>query len=92
MVELAFVDQGYTGEEPAERAAEQGIELEVIKLPEAKKGFVLLPGRWVVERGFPGRRASAAWHVISSPCPRPWLVHTFLPSPASCSRMQCSCS
>jgi transposase len=51
-VELAFVDQGYTGEEPAEKAAEQGIELEVIKLPEAKKGFVLLPRRWVVERSF----------------------------------------
>jgi transposase len=26
--------------------------LEVIKLPEAKKGFVLLPRRWVVERSF----------------------------------------
>jgi Transposase and inactivated derivatives len=51
-VELAFVDQGYTGEEPAEKAAEQGIVLEVIKLPEAKKGFVLLPRRWVVERSF----------------------------------------
>jgi transposase len=24
----------------------------VIKLPEAKRGFVLLPKRWVVERGF----------------------------------------
>jgi transposase len=24
--------------------------LEVVKLPEAKRGFVLLPGRWVVER------------------------------------------
>jgi transposase len=26
--------------------------LEVIKLPETKKGFVLLPRRWVVERSF----------------------------------------
>ncbi len=51
-VEIAFVDQGYTGEEPAEAAAEQGIELKVVKLPEAKKGFVLLPKRWVVERSF----------------------------------------
>jgi transposase len=24
----------------------------VVKLPEAKKGFVLLPKRWVVERSF----------------------------------------
>ena len=26
------------------------MHLEVVKLPEAKKGFVLLPKRWVVER------------------------------------------
>jgi transposase len=51
-VELAFVDQGYTGEEPAAAAAAHGIHLEVIKLPEAKHGFVLLPRRWVVERSF----------------------------------------
>jgi transposase len=51
-VERAFVDQGYTGEEPAEAAEAHGIELEVIRLPEAKKGFVLLPRRWVVERSF----------------------------------------
>jgi len=48
-VELAFVDQGYTGEEPAQAAKEHGIRLEVVKLPEAKRGFVLLPRRWVVE-------------------------------------------
>jgi transposase len=51
-VELGFVDQGYTGEKPAAAAAQHGIRLEVIKLPEAKKGFVLLPRRWVVERSF----------------------------------------
>ena len=51
-VTLAFVDQGYTGPDPAEAAQEQGITLEVVKLPEAKKGFVLLPRRWVVERSF----------------------------------------
>jgi len=51
-VEVAFVDQGYTGPEPAQAAAVHGIELIVIKLPEAKKGFVLLPKRWVVERSF----------------------------------------
>lgn len=51
-VELAYVDQGYTGEETAEAAEEQGIRLEVVKLPQAKKGFVLLPRRWVVERSF----------------------------------------
>jgi transposase len=51
-VELAFVDQGYTGEKAAEAAAKQKIELSVVKLPEAKRGFVLLPRRWVVERSF----------------------------------------
>jgi len=51
-VTLAFVDQGYTGSKPAVAARSQGIELEVVKLPEAKRGFVLLPKRWVVERTF----------------------------------------
>jgi transposase len=51
-VQLAYVDQGYTGEEPAQVAKKKGIELSVVKLPEAKKGFVLLPRRWVVERSF----------------------------------------
>jgi transposase len=51
-VEVAFVDQGYTGDEPAQAARSQGMELQVVKLPEAKKGFVLLPRRWVVERSF----------------------------------------
>ena len=48
-VEIAFVDQGYTGPETAAAAAAHGIHLEVVKLPEAKRGFVLLPKRWVVE-------------------------------------------
>ncbi len=51
-VELADVDQGYTGEQPETDAAAAGIRLEVVKLPEAKHGFVLLPRRWVVERSF----------------------------------------
>jgi transposase len=51
-VEVAFVDQGYTGEQPAADVAAHGIRLEVVKLPTAKRGFVLLPRRWVVERSF----------------------------------------
>lgn len=51
-VQLAFVDQGYTGQTPAEDAKAHGVRLEVIKLSEAKRGFVLLPRRWVVERSF----------------------------------------
>lgn len=51
-VELAYVDQGYTGADAASQAEQQGIKLEVVKLSEAKRGFVLLPRRWVVERSF----------------------------------------
>jgi transposase len=51
-VELVYVDQGYTGDVPAEAAGEHGIELHVVKHPEAKQGFVLLPRRWVAERSF----------------------------------------
>ncbi|MBC9210193.1 IS5 family transposase, partial [Roseomonas aerophila] len=47
-VELAYVDQGYTGTRAADAAKAHGIELEVVKLSEAKRGFVLLPRRWVV--------------------------------------------
>ncbi len=51
-VEVAFVDQGYTGERAAGDAGASGIRLEVVKLPRARRGFVLLPRRWVVERSF----------------------------------------
>ncbi len=51
-VQVAFVDQGYTGEQPAADAQQQGIRLEVVKHHQAKRGFILLPRRWVVERSF----------------------------------------
>jgi transposase len=51
-VEIAYVDQGYTGEAAAAAAEQHGIELEVVKHTQAKRGFVLLPRRWVVERSF----------------------------------------
>jgi len=51
-VELAYVDQGYTGEKPAAAAQQHGLRLEVVKHHEAKRGFILLPRRWVVERTF----------------------------------------
>jgi transposase len=37
-VEVAFVDQGYTGEQPTADAQAHGIRLEVVKLPIAKRG------------------------------------------------------
>ncbi len=51
-VQVTYVDAGYTGEAAAEAAEEEGIRLEVVKLPDAKRGFVLLLRRWVVERSF----------------------------------------
>jgi transposase len=79
-VEVAFVDHGYTGEDAASQAAAHGIRLEVVKHTEAKKGFVLLPRRWVVERtcGWLGRfrrptrdyerlaDTLAGWHWLAS--------------------------
>ena len=46
-VQVAFVDQGYTGNDAAQAAEKEGIQLEVVKLAEAKRGFVLLPRRWL---------------------------------------------
>src|ERR1700729_430871 len=51
-IELAYVDQGYTGEAAVQAANQHGIQLEVVKHAQAKRGFVLLPRRWVVERSF----------------------------------------
>lgn len=47
-VQVAFVDQGYTGEQPAQAAEQTGLKLEVVKHHEAKRGFVLLPPRWAL--------------------------------------------
>jgi transposase len=54
LVQSAGVDQGYTGEQAAAAATAQGIRLEVVKLPDATRGVVVLPRRWVVAR-------SCAW-------------------------------
>ena len=43
---------GYTGAQAAQDAEAYHRQLEVVKLSEAKKGFVLLPKRWVMERSF----------------------------------------
>jgi transposase len=51
-VELVYVDQGYTGEAASGAAEKHGIRMEVVKHTEAKRGFVLLPRRWEVERSF----------------------------------------
>ena len=50
VLQLAWADQGYTGDAASKAAQANRIDLQIVKLPEAKKGFVLLPQRWVVER------------------------------------------
>ena len=60
-VTLAWVDQGYTGAEADEAARAQGIRLDVVRLPQAKKGFVLLPRRWVHRRVNVVVERSFAW-------------------------------
>ncbi len=51
-VEVAFADPCDTGTAAAWAAEQHGIKLVVVKHTEAKRGFVLLPKRWVVERSF----------------------------------------
>ena len=84
-VEIAFVDQGYTGDKPAQAAQEQGIQLEVIKLPEAKRGFVLLPRRWVVERSFGWSARFRRLARDYERCRRRWRGCILSPLPSSCS-------
>jgi len=51
-VQVAYVDQGYTGEEAEDAAAVHDIDLLVVAKPEGQTGFGLRPRRWVVERRF----------------------------------------
>ena len=51
-VTKAFADGGYTGEPAAQAARKHGVELTIVKVPDAVRGFVILPKRWIVERSF----------------------------------------
>jgi len=82
-VDIAYVDQGYTGERAAKAAATHGIALEVIKLPEAKRGFVLLPRRWVSNGHSPGQPGSGASSKTMNVMPKHSPDFTPSPSPAS---------
>ena len=85
MIEVAFVDQGYTGAQPAEASHAHGIRLEVVKLPTTKRELVLLPRRWVVAAASPGRPVFGVWFAITSGCPAPSLDCISCPSRSSCS-------
>jgi transposase len=48
-----FADGAYTGEKLQDAATKaNGLTIEIVKRPDAAKGFVLLAKRWVVERSF----------------------------------------
>jgi transposase len=79
-VELAYVDQGYTGEAAEEAAAEHGIQLEVVKHTEAKRGFVLVLRRWAVERSFVWGLASVVWLATTKDSRQPSEPFTSSPS------------
>ena len=83
-VTLAYVDQGYTGENAREAAQANGIALEVIKHTEAKRGFILLPRRWVVERSFAWAARFRVWRATMSAYPKPLPVSITSPLLASC--------
>jgi len=92
-VELAYVDQGYTGDDPAKAAAAHGIQLEVVKLAETKRGFVLLPRRWVVERSFAWtgrfRRLARDYERLQSTLEGFHYVAFMWPLPSSRSKRPC---
>ena len=82
-VELAFVDQGYTGEQPAGDAKGQGIELSVVKLPEANAGSCCCRGGGSWNARSRGPPASGGWRATTSDSPPPPPDCTSSPSPAS---------
>jgi len=52
-VKVAFVDYGHTGNEAPAAATLHDLRLEVVTVEQANKlGFILLPKRWISERGF----------------------------------------
>lgn len=84
-VRLAYVDQGYTGDMAADAAAAEGIALHVVKLPEAKRGFVLLPRRWGWNAPLPEPHGAAVWSKTTSVMPQRLLVSTSSRSSDTCS-------
>ncbi len=91
-VEIAFVDQGYTGERPAKAAAGKASNFGSGETARGQARLVLLPRRWVVERsatmGLPASGGSSRLRAI---CHKPWQTCTSSHSSASCSKRQLIC-
>jgi len=86
-VDLAYVDQGYTGEAAAKAAAAEGIKLEVVKLPEAKRGFVLRLAVGSSKDPSPGPHVAGGSSKIMSDMSKHLPVCMSSPSSDTCSNM-----
>jgi len=64
-VQLAYVDQGYTGQQASEAAKEHGIHLEVVKLQEAKI-YSVRPGTLVLSMSVISRSGGSRSNSCSS--------------------------
>ena len=84
-VAIAFVDQGYTGAQPAQEAVAQGIRLEVVKLQRPRKASSSCPAGGWRSAVSAGPRAFAAWPGMMNDCRQPWQVCIFWPSRSYCS-------
>ena len=85
-VEMAYVDQGYTGPHAAEAAQQYGLRLEVVKHPMAKRGFVLFQDDGSSNDPSPGPLASAASPETTSAWRQHSKDYTTSPSLSSCSK------
>ena len=65
-VEVAFVDQGYTGNQPAAEAEQHGIHLEVVKLPPPSAVLCCCLGGGSSSATLPGWLVFDAWHATTN--------------------------
>jgi transposase len=75
-VEVAFVDQGYTGDEAAAAAERHGIRLEVTSCRPPSMASCCCRGVGWWSATSPARPASVAWRATTSVWPRRWSVCT----------------
>lgn len=90
-VQVAWANQGYTGQDTQDDAEAIGMALRVAKLPEANKSFALLPKRvgwW--NAALASWRAFAAYRATLSACLMCWRRCTlWCLSPSYCPRPRC---
>jgi hypothetical protein len=68
-VQVAFADQGYTGAQPSQEAAQQGVNLELVKLSGPRKASCCCPSAGRCNAPSACRRALAVSAEIMNVCP-----------------------